>query len=402
MIWRQLNTRSATRSLSVASLVAALGVLALFSSTGRAATARQLGQPIAGAAQQTPTDCDQDGDSPYGLEFDECGNAPKEPGKLYTPADKARFAEQFNHIQELRAEFCGSTGWLNPMRWVAMLTPLVVPCTEVVALITSLDQMYADPPDPSVFEVASPLVQLSSGQAPSCPFSAATCRRGRAAGTAYSYAFEQEVAAATALSTSLNRLSSTPSAPESLYGSTPGAFPQYSRRTQVAAARLYSGLLAAWSDRMNTARARFQHYLDGVNRRGKRAAKHLLSGTRSASLWATYHKMNVYEIAQLFSQLMAQNIPSSRPTGQLAVELTAGIERFNLDLYNVYQATRAPSHSRARKLDAAANKFMHDADKFAAIPGLAAFSPGAPLSARLFGFAVEGLTNTKPAPVAAP
>ncbi|MHB8657672.1 MAG: hypothetical protein ACYC91_06910 [Solirubrobacteraceae bacterium] len=124
----------------------------------------------------------------------------------------------------------------------------------------------------------------------------------------------------------------------------------------------------------------------------------------SASLWATYHRMNVFELAQLFSDLDAQNVTKlrSRPSGRLAARLYASLRAFNSDLYQIYLASRAPRSTKAHSLAVAARKFKQDADKFAAIHGLASIAPNAPLSAHLFGFAVEGLIANKPNAPAAP
>jgi hypothetical protein len=70
-------------------------------------------------------------------------------------------------------------------------------------------------------------------------------------------------------------------------------------------------------------------------------------------------------------------------------------------MYQPYMASEVSRHARAGMLASAAAEFTKDAEKFAAIPGLATIAPGAPLSAELFGFAVEGTTG-KPKPPAAP
>ncbi len=342
------------------------------------------------------------------MEFEECGTAPPEPGKVFTPAEKAQAAEQADEFYKLRLKVCGASV-LDPFRWIAVLSPLVAPCTEAVLWNAHLNLLVDDPPESAGSLVALPAVPASTEPPRRCPFGAAACRRGGVVASAYEHAFEQESAAAGALATTLNRLSATPSGPESQFGSSPGAFPTYSRRTQVAASRLYSGLLAAWSDRLNAARANFVHFLDGLGSKAKRAAAKTPPGLPSRLLWKTYHGMNVYEIGQLYLDLETQTIqeyiathPGSQPSGTLAAALTAGKNTLDEDMYQLYLASSGSGAARARQIAAAAAKFSRDADNFAAIPGLAEVAPEAPLSARLFGFAVEGLTRNEPKPPAAP
>jgi hypothetical protein len=368
------------------------------------APAQGNGPPRARTAEAT-TDCDHDGDSPDGVEFEECGTAPPEPGKILTPAEKARAREQLVNVQKLLAKTCG-TGYNDPLTWLAAIA-FPQPCDAVAFWREHLNALVKDPPESAASLVALPAVQPPTGPTVRCRFARARCARGRSVVRAYQYAFEQETAAAGALASSLNRLSSTPSAPEALFGSSPGAFPTYSRRTQVAAARLYSGLLAAWSDRLKAARARVVSFLDGLGSKARRAATKTPPGLPSTLLWKNYHEMNVYEIAQLYSDLEAQNVEDyfathpSKPTGQLAAALVAGKNTLDQDMYQLYLASEAPARARAGMLASAAAKFAKDADAFATIPGLAAIAPDAPLSARLFGFAVEGVTTSKPTPPAA-
>jgi hypothetical protein len=381
-----------------------VATLALVESAGLA-PAQGNGSPRARSAQAT-TDCDHDGDSPIGVEFEECGSAPPEPGKIFTPAEKAQAREEADHLRSLVVRFCGA-GFTDPLTYLsALLWP--APCTEVSIWGLHLDALVKDPPESAASLVALPAVQAPTGPTVRCPFGRATCARGRRVVSAYQYAFEQGTAAAGALATSLNRLSSTPSGPESLYGSSPGAFPTYSRRTQVAAARLYSGLLAAWSDRLKAARAKVVSFLDGLGSNARRAAPKTPTAFPSTLLWKNFHNMNVYEIAQLYSDLEVQNVedyiathPGSEPSAPLAAALVAGKSTLDQDMYRLYLASEAPRRARPGMLASAAAKFSKDAEKFATIPGLAAIAPGAPLSAQLFGFAVEGVTTTKPKPPAA-
>jgi hypothetical protein len=388
------------------SAVAALTVLVF---AGAAASEhRNGGRPVRAARTSPTTDCDHDGDSPLGVEFEECGTAPREPGKAFTPAEKAQYREQYYELLKQYTIQCGN-GPTYPMWWLRQYYSFFLPASLVDACAwmtfqgRSLYAMFHDPPDLSLFSVALPVVPLAIGNTPpNCGAAPQTCRRGGKLAVAYVYAAGQATAAMDALATSLNRLASTPSRPESQFGTGAGSAPLYSRRTQVAAARLYSGLLAAWSERLNAARTNFVHFLEGLGGEAGRVAKKMPPTLRSAPLWATYHHMNVYELAQLFSALIAQSAPSGRPTGALAFQLEAGIQTFGNDLYQIYLASSAPRGGRVGKLNTAAGKFERDANKFATIPGLAGFAPDAPLSARLFGFAVEGLTGNKPAPVAAP
>jgi len=397
---------------AIATLTLVLAVLVVLVFAAGAAPARAKRGPLARAAQAT-TDCDHDGDSPLGVEFEECGTAPPEPGKTFSPAEKAQAGEQEGQVRKLYLTYCGSS-LSDPLTYLVLLTPLVAPCTEASIWIEHLKGLVADPPESAVSLVALPAVQASTGPASTepkrrCTFGAATCRRGGVVASAYEHALEQESAAAGALATTLNRLSATPSGPESQFGSSPGAFPTYSRRTQVAASRLYSGLLAAWSDRLNAARANFVHFLDGLGSKAKRAAAKTPPGLPSKLLWKTYHGMNVYEIGQLYLDLETQTVeeyiathPGSQPSGTLAAALTAGKNTLDEDMYQLYLASNGSGAARARGIAAAGAKFSRDADNFAAIPGLAAIAPEAPLSARLFGFAVEGLTRNKPKPPTAP
>jgi hypothetical protein len=293
---------------------------------------------------------------------------------------------------------------LDPVSYISLFSaPLYVYCSALKVNWIHLDALVSDPPDASVFTVALPAVQAPAGAKGRCRLKRGTCRQGRRLAHAFMHAFEQEEAALGALATTLDRLSSTPSGPESQFGTGAGSAPLYSRRTQVAAGRLYSGLLAAWSDRYKVARKSFVHFLDGLgSRKARRAAANLAPVLPSAPLWATFHRMNLFEAAQLFSDLTAQNVSGQRPGGRLGAELYAGYMTLQDDMYHLYQGTGGPRRTSARRILAAATKFKRDADKFASIPGLAAIAPNAPLSARLFGFAVEGLTNRKPSPVTAP
>ncbi|MHB8659782.1 MAG: hypothetical protein ACYC91_17905 [Solirubrobacteraceae bacterium] len=382
----------------------ALGILGVFASAGSASSARHLGGTLARMASPTG-DCDNDGDNPLGVEFEECSPAPAEPGKLYTPAQKAQFHEVGDNLVRQYHQTCG-VPFSDPLTYLQFFNlPLAGYCTTLSLIVQHEDQLVEDPPDLSLFEVALPSVQPITGQASRCTLRAAICRRGRKLVGAYLYAFEQESAALGALATSLNRLASTPSRPESQFGTGAGSAPLYSRRTQAAAGRLYSGLLAAWNDRLKTARANLVNFLDSHGGKARRAAARLSPVLPSAPLWASFHHTNVFEAAQLFSALLAQAGMSARgqqPTGLLASKFLAAAQKVNRDMYQLYLASRAAHRSRARKLDTAANKFERDADKLARIQGLAAYAPIAPLAARLFGFAVEGLTNNKPAPIAAP
>jgi hypothetical protein len=307
---------------------------------------------------------------------------------------------------DLLGHICG-VGSKDPLSYFSSFA-WIAPCLEGGLWELHLKALVEDPPESAASLVALPAVRAPTGPTVRCRFGRATCARGRRIVGAYQYAFEQGTAAAGARATSLNRLSSTPSEPEALYGASPGAFPTYSRRTQVAAARLYSGLLAAWSDRLKAARAKVVSFLDGLGSSARRAATKT-PAFPSTLLWKNYHAMNVYEIAQLYSDLEVQNVedyiamhPGSQPTGQLAAALVAGKNTLDQDMYQLYLASEAPIHARAGMLAFAAARFTKDAEKFANIPGLAGFAPGAPLSARLFGFAAEGLTTSKPKPPAAP
>jgi hypothetical protein len=382
-----------------------VATLALVESAGLA-PAQGSGSPRARSAEAT--DCDHDGDAPDGVEFEECGNAPPEPGKILTRAEKAQAREELQNVEKLLAKTCGFSS-RDPLTWITLFSFYGGACQAARIWALHLNALVEDPPESAASLVTLPAVQAPTGPTVRCPFGRARCARGRRVVGAYQYALEQETAAAGALATSLNRLSSTPSEPEALYGSSPGAFPTYSRRTQVAAARLYSGLLAAWSDRLKAARARVVSLLDGLGPKARRAAPKTPQAFPSTLLWKNFHNMNVYEIAQLYSDLEVQNVedyfaahPGSEPTGQLANELVAGKSTLDQDMYQLYLASEAPRPARAGMLASAAARFTKDADKFATIPGLAAIAPGAPLSAELFGFAVEGVTSSKPKPPAAP
>lgn len=395
-----------TRSVKtgMAALALALGILAGFASVASAASPRRLDGPPARSASATG-DCDGDGDSPYGTEFEECSPAPAEPGKIYTPAQKARFDETYVKLLRAYAETCGN-GYSDPLTYLRFaFGPVLLDCTLMSYTVTHQEVLVEDPPQASAFMVALPAVQAPTGGKGHCHRARAICRRGRRLGRAFTYTLEQEAAAIGALATSLDRLSSTPPGAESQFGTGAGSAPLDSRRTQVAAGRLYSGLLAAWSDRYKAARRNLAKFLDGLgNGKVRRAANKLAPVLPSAPLWETFHRMNVFEVAQLFSDLTAQNVLNlqQQPSASLKAKVESGIYGLDQDMYLLYQATRARRSSRARRVAAAAHRFKHDADQFAAIPGLAEIAPNAPLSARLFGFAVEGLTTKQPAPVAAP
>jgi uncharacterized iron-regulated membrane protein len=163
-------------------------------------------------------------------------------------------------------------------------------------------------------------------------------------------------------------------------------------------------MLAAWNDRLKTASANLAHFLDGLGGHAKQAAGHMPALLRTGLLWKNYHGMNVFELAQLFIDFTEQALEhqNGQPSGQLEAELHSGFQTLEQDSYKLWQATRGPRSTRAERVATAAQRFRRDADNFAAIHDFSKVYPDGPLSARLFGFTVEGMTNNSPNPPTAP
>jgi hypothetical protein len=210
----------------------------------------------------------------------------------------------------------------------------------------------------------------------------------------------QATAAIDALGTSLNRLGAAPAEPENLSANPPA----YGRRTQVAASRLYSGLLAAWSQRLKSASANMARFFRGLGGQARIAAKRMPPILPAAPLWKNFHQMNVYELAQLTEDLISQQIQVPLATyakhhhsaAARIASLTHKMNSVHRSLETDLNAILAAKTQSART--SAANRYAHDARRILAIGGLATYAPHAPLTAQLLAFAAGALTTNTPNP----
>ena len=263
--------------------------------------------------------------------------------------------------------------------------------------------LAADPPDQDVFTIALPKRPKKA-------------RGSSAAGRRYLEAVGQKAAFGAALATSLNRLSSTPATPEEI---TALPVPKYSRRLQVGAGRLYSGLVAAWGERESAARASLLAFVgrhSATDRR--RAAAALPKSSRTKGLWAAFKSLTAPEYAQLTADLYEQVIEArfqaeiekivaksgGVPTPQAAMEAA--------ELRPVLEATRAQrdvlfaalgamlesSEASSPNLRPLAKAAIKQAAKLPKVPGISKYAPQAGLMARLVSFGGAAFLPGKPKP----
>lgn len=330
---------------------------------------------------------------------------------VYTQADKEAFKKQYGDLLKDVAKACG-VDTSDPLTLIDLLahtlgSSLILvwdPCRWVGIQIHHLLALIKDPPGTAVSVVALPVVPRSKSVPARCTLGASTCRRGGGLALAYVRALGQVTAAEVALATSLDRLGSAPAAPEDLAANPP----QYSLRLQAAAAMLYSGLLAAWCERLRTASANMTRFLVSLGGVARRAAGRVPPVQRPSMLWETYHHMNVYGLAQLTEDLLSQEVevplrayakhhPSAAgQTAAVARQLASVHGSLESDLNAIVEAQGQAAVS------AATRRFVHDASSIGVLRGLRKYAPNASMTAELLAFAAGGLTKGNPVALTAP
>lgn len=341
-----------------------------------------------------------------------CNPGPPVNKHTFTQAEKDALMKQYNEAQIKSAFYCGVDS-SDPIHYLQVVFSAGAigfaaysVCTYETLIYLRLQTMInKDPPDPRVSLVALPIVPAAKGKpSKTCPFAASTCRRGAPLALAYLRSLGQAAAAIVAEGTSLNRLATAPATPEDLTGNPP----MYSLRLQAAAAELYSGLLAAWSERLQSASTKFARFLRGLGGNAAIAAKRLPKVLPASLLWPAFHRMDVYELAQLTEDLISQqvHVPLANYAKHHAAA-KARIARLLRQLNSVHStlerdlsAIRAASSRTIRTQ--AANRFARDANRITGIRGLATYAPHAPLTTKLLAFAAGALTTRNPKPVTAP
>lgn len=364
------------------------------------------------AIAHASSDCDGDGDPEDALDPLECGgNLQKpEPGKLYSKGEKHKFEESALEIRRGEGKICGTTGASFATR-AALLTiftlggefHFIALCNALNKLAQEIETLAQDPPDPNVFTVALPRRPKPA-------------RAHTAVGRRYLTALSQTDAFGAALGTSLNRLSSTPAQPEEV---TALPVPKYSRRLQVGASRLYSGLMAAWGERQSSARAAGLAFVR--RHRGAAASKAVAAvlpksaGTKS--LWRAFKSLTAPEYAQLTADLYQQVIedPILKDVEGIAAKaqtspaqaqeeyeaLQPARESFEAsqkamfaDLGALLDASETPGGN----LVPAAKAAIGEAAKLPRIHGLSKYAPQAGLVGRLVSFGAGAFLPGKPKP----
>ena len=393
----------------MAALLLAGGVAALMLAPS-VATARPPSRR-APAIAHASSDCDGDGDPEDTLDPLECGgNLQKpEPGKLYSKGEKHKFEESALEIRRAIGKICGTTFTSFATR-TALLTiftlggelHFLLLCNGLGKLADEYETLAQDPPDPNVFTVALPRRPKPA-------------RAHTAVGRRYLTALSQTDAFGAALGTSLNRLSSTPAQPEEV---TALPVPKYSRRLQVGASRLYSGLMAAWGERQSSARTAGLAFVR--RHRGaaaSRAAAVLPKSAGTKSLWRAFKSLTAPEYAQLTAGLYQQVIegPFLKDMEGIAAKAQTSPEQAREE-YEALQPVRESFEASQKAmfadlgalLDAsetpggnlvpAAKAAIGEAAKLPKIHGLSKYAPQAGLVARLVSFGAGAFLPGKPKP----
>jgi hypothetical protein len=393
----------------LAALLLAGGVAALMLAPS-VATAR----PPSGSAPaiaHASSDCDGDGDPDDTLDPLECGgNLQKaEPGKLYSKGEKHKFEESALEIRRDVGKICGTTaaGYATRFALLTIFTlggeiHFTLLCNGLNKLAQEYETLAEDPPDTNVLTVALPKRPKRA-------------RSHTAAGRRYLMALSQTNAFGAVLGTSLNRLSSTPAQPEEL---TAFPVPKYSRRLQVGASRLYSGLLAAWGERQSSARTAVLAFVR--RHRGAAASKAaavLPQGPDTKSLWRAFKSLTAPEYAQLTADLYQQVIedPFLKDVEEIAAKAQTSPAQAKEE-YEALQPVRESfqtsqkamfadlgalleaSESPGGNLDPAAKAAIAEAAKLPKVHGLSKYAPQAGLVARLVSFGAGAFLPGKPKP----
>lgn len=390
------------RSLLLAGFVVALGV----APTSANARVRPRGRPTSPIAQAS-SDCDGDGDPADTLDPLECGSSAEqpEPKKLYTKGEKQKFKETADAYRRSFNDICGAKGEVFLFRAAIAFAisggSFTLLCNGLAFQVQQYEALAADPPDQDVFTVALPM-------RPKKP------RGSSAAGRRYLEAVSQKAAFGAALATSLNRLSSTPDKPEEV---TALPVPKYSRRLQVGAGRLYSGLVAAWVERESKARASMLAFIgrhSAADRR--RAAAALPKSAKAKGLWAAFESLTAPEYAQLTADLYEQTVEAKFEAAIEAIVAKSGgaptpqAQKEVAELSPVMEAARArrdalfadlgamldSSESSSPKLGPSAKAAIKDAAKLGKVPGLSRYAPQAGLMVRLVSFGGGAFLPGKP------
>jgi hypothetical protein len=403
--WR--GTGAPFKALVFAGVVAALAV------APSTASARPPSGPVHFVAQASVADCDGDGDPEDTLDPLECGGSLQkpEPDKLYSKGEKHQFEETALEYRRAIGKICGTTGAAYASR-VALLTiftlggeaHFILLCVAMAKLANEYEILAQDPPDPAVFTVA-------------LPKRAKRARAPTAAGRGYLTAIAQKAAFSAALGTSLNRLSSTPESPEEI---TATPVPKYSRRLQVGAARLYSGLVAAWGERQSLARARV---LALVRRHGaaavRGASKALPKSADTKDLWRAFKSLTAPEYGQLTADLYQQviearflstlkkivaNVKAGGSLQKAKQELEAlekvqdSFRASQTAMFTDLGALLEASESSSGNLAPLAKAAIKQAAKLPRVPGITKYAPQAGLVARLVSFGGAAFLPGKPKP----
>jgi hypothetical protein len=275
-------------------------------------------------------------------------------------------------------------------------------CTGLSKLAQEYETLAEDPPDTNVLTAALPKRPKRA-------------RSHTAAGRRYLMALSQTDAFGAALGTSLNRLSSTPAQPEEI---TALPVPKYSRRLQVGASRLYSGLVAAWGERQSSARTAVLVFVR--RHRGAAASKAaavLPQGPDTKSLWRAFKSLTAPEYAQLTADLYQQVIedPFLKDVEEIAAKaqtspaqakeeyealqpvresFQASQKAMFADLGALLEASESPGGN----LDPAAKAAIAEAAKLPKVHGLSKYAPQAGLVARLASFGASAFLPGKPKP----
>jgi hypothetical protein len=366
----------------------------------------------ASAIAHASSDCDGDGDPEDTLDPLECGgNLQKpEPGKLYSKGEKHKFEESALEIRREIGKICGTTatGYFTRFALLTIFTlggefHFTLVCTGLAKLAQEDETLAEDPPDPNVFIVALPRRPKPA-------------RAHTAVGRRYLTALSQTDAFGAALGTSLNRLSSTPAQPEEV---TALPVPKYSRRLQVGASRLYSGLVAAWGERLSSARAAglafVRRHRGAAASRAAAAVLPKSAGTKS--LWRAFKSLTAPEYAQLTADLYqqviedpflkdvegiaakAQTSPAQAKEEYEALQpvresYEASQKAMFADLGALLEASETPGGN----LVPASKAAIAEAAKLPKIHGLSKYAPQAGLVARLVSFGAGAFLPGKPKP----
>lgn len=327
---------------------------------------------------------------------------------LWTPAQKQQFRDEEVSWARKYALYCGA-GPADPFRFLrslgALLGPLQIYCDSVKLYIEHLQSLADnDPPASSVGVVALPAVPVAlKPKSRGCRLSPAECRRAGAVASAYVNSFEQLMAVASAAVISEDRFGSAPSEPEDLLASPPVD----SRRLQAAAAAMYTGLLAAWSEPVNSARLGLIALLDTLGPTGRVAASRIPQMLAPKLLWQTFHQMSGAEYTQLAEDLLSQTVqepaatylrahPSAPLSGGQRRMLQTPVTTGGTDAGAITTATTPPNIRRA------IGSFDSYLNSLASIPGFHEAAPNGALAIKLLEFTAQAFTKTDPAPPITP